>query len=97
MFTYKQAEEKLNAKSKIKLCHETWLEYVDTNCIGIRYHKTYVVKMYPDGTYELNNGGYLTKTTKERINEYAPISLYQKNFCWYYGNGQEFSNGMVVR
>lgn len=43
--------------------------------IGIRYHSTIVVLLEADGTIILNNGGYYTKTSLDRINRFTPPSL----------------------
>jgi hypothetical protein len=43
--------------------------------IGIRYHSTIVVLLEADGTIILNNGGYYTKTSLERINRFTPPSI----------------------
>lgn len=65
------------------------------------YHKTPIV-IKKEGTYILNNGGWETSTTKERINRYIPSGYYvrQKDFTWYLetpDNEQiEFKNGMVI-
>lgn len=45
--------------------------------IAIRLHTTDVVTLRPDGTYELNSGGWRTPTTRDRINNYAPARTFQ--------------------
>lgn len=49
----------------------------------IQFHRTNVVTIHADGTYTLNSGGWQTSTTKERINEFSPVRIYQKSFAWY--------------
>lgn len=66
---------------------------------AVRLHQTDVVTMHPDGTYTLDSGGWKTTTTKDRINRYAPHSLYaEKQEWWYRANGirYRFQDGMVV-
>lgn len=41
----------------------------------LRLHKTNVLTRMPDGTVILNSGRWLTKTTKDRINEFLPKFL----------------------
>jgi len=62
----------------------------------IRLHKTIVVRIYPDNTYVLNSGGWLTPTTKDRINKFSSASLYQKNRCWYFSSGELFFDGIII-
>lgn len=98
MLTYNQAKLMWDTRKRkqVKLCHETYLEEIDNNTMGIRYHGTYIVKIHANGNFTLDNGGYRTKTTKQRINEYSPARIFQKNFEWYCGN-VVFHNGMEVR
>ena len=60
----------------------------------IRLHHTNVVTI-KNGIYTLDSGGWKTPTTKERINQYAPIYIYQKNHVWYIGD-TVFTDGMQV-
>jgi len=65
------------------------------------YHQSPVVVR--DGQqYRLDNHGYKTSTTKERINRHIPsgYSVVQRDFTWYVetpdGDRLEFENGMVL-
>lgn len=58
--------------------------------IAIKYHATNVVCLSPSGTYTVNTGGWYSVTTKRRINTFSPITVYQKNWTWYYGNGERY-------
>ena len=49
----------------------------------IRYHNTNIVIIKSDGTYRLNNGGYFTMTTKQRIQTYAPVNIVSSLNTWY--------------
>jgi hypothetical protein len=51
-----------------------------------------------EGKLEINPGGYLTTTTKERLNSLPNVSISQKNFVWYL-NGVTLSsdNWTVVK
>lgn len=65
--------------------------------IAIRLHCTDVVKVYPDGTYVLNSGGWQTVTTKQRINTFSPANVYQKDWTWYLWPGDTlFEDGIRV-
>jgi hypothetical protein len=65
-----------------KVAHATYKIETATG-YKIRYHATDVIE-YSNSDIILRNGGYLTKTTKERINEYLPQGMYmsQKNYMW---------------
>jgi hypothetical protein len=66
------------------------------------YHQNLVVVKNEDNSYILDSCGYMTKTTKERINRYIPsgFRVYQEDFTWYIqkpnGKVQEFKDGMVI-
>jgi len=65
--------------------------------IAVRLHRTDVVKVYPDGTYQLYAGGWHTVTTKQRINEFSPANVYQQDWCWYVNNNDTlFEEGIRV-
>jgi hypothetical protein len=63
---------------------------------GVKYVATVVVEIREDGTYRLDTGGWRTVTTKERINYYAPVRMYQRNHVWYLKDGVPFSDGIIV-
>lgn len=101
MLTYQAAEERLNRPrpkdSKI-IGNNTVLHRVGDD-IAIRFHNTDVVTISPQNIYTLNNGGYRTPSTKNRINEYAPVIVWQRDFRWYVhtlGGQVDFYNGMQV-
>ena len=60
----------------------------------IRLHRTNIITIR-DGVYTLNSGGRQTVTTRDRINTFAPVTIYQKDFVWYI-NGVQFFDGMQV-
>lgn len=89
---------KRNAKRR-KVGNNTYAEILHDNSVGIMLHSTYVVKIHPDNTYTLQTGGWQTVTTKDRINQYSPVRVYQRNYEWFVKlNGKEypFMEGMVV-
>ncbi len=69
----------------------------------IQYHATKVVQ-FNFGSVILNSGGYLTKTTKLRMNQASEqfnlgYFVWQKKFEWfvdYDGETLEFYDGMVL-
>ena len=89
---------KSNANRR-KVGNNTYAEILSDDTVAIKLHSTYVVKINPNGTYTLNSGGWQTSTTKDRINQYSPVRVYQRKFEWYISlNGKEypFMDGMVV-
>ncbi len=86
-------------KTSRKIGNNTYAEILHDDTVAIKLHNTYVVKINPNGTYTLNSGGWQTVTTKDRINQYSPVRVYQRKFEWFVTiNGKEypFIDGMVV-
>lgn len=94
----KMVRGKRNADRR-KVGNNTYAEILHDGSVGIMLHSTYVVKIHEDGTFTLNSGGWQTLTTKDRINQYSPKRVYQKDFTWYVrmnGKDYPFIDGMVV-
>lgn len=74
---------KLVKRTAITLLHDK------DQIIGIQYHNTMIVMIdRSNNTITLNTGGWNTKTTKERINDFCRllglgIQVYQKDFKFY--------------
>lgn len=82
-----------------KVGNNTYAEILSDGSVGIKLHGTYVVKIHPHNTYTLQTGGWQTSTTKDRINQYSPVRVYQRKYEWFVRiNGRElpFMEGMVV-
>jgi hypothetical protein len=94
----KMVRGKRNAERR-KVGNNTYAEILSDGSVGITLHHTCVVRIHEDGTYTLSNGGWLTSTTKDRINQYSPCKVFQKNFEWFVSKGDKvfpFYSGMVV-
>lgn len=50
---------------------------------AVQLHQTDVVTIHKDGTYTLRTDSWQTLTTKDRINKYAPVTVYQHQGIWY--------------
>ena len=90
--THAEALARLDGRGRKKLENNTYLERrgdSENSPIAVRLHDTDVVTIYPDGTYELNRGGWQTVTTKDRINRYSPARLCQKNYQWFLWSGED--------
>jgi len=70
------ASVKKIARNTIKLTYPNGTEI-------IRYWDTDVVTKNPDKSIILNSGGFMTKTTKTRIEENTKIRIVQRNNIWY--------------
>jgi hypothetical protein len=82
---YHQAKAKIDGRESKKLANNTYLlKDSKDDCYNIRLHATIIMKLYKNYT-ELNNGGYYTRTTKERLNEYLEHGfIRQSKSQWYY-------------
>lgn len=81
-----------------KVANNTYLERRPEGDIAVRLHATDVVTFHPDGTATLNSGGWLTVTTKERINRYLPggivlSSIKGRWYLVYSGHGEYDAEG----
>lgn len=89
---------KRNANRR-KVGNNTYAEILNDDTVAIKLHNTYVVKIHADGTYTLNSGGWQTVTTKDRINQYSPVRVYQEKYQWFVTINNKpypFIDGMVV-
>lgn len=95
MKNYNEAINILNGRTSRKLGNNTYLELNDDKSIGVRLHDTQVVVFYSKYA-QLFTGGWLTQTTKDRINNYSPNYISQKNSIWYMSDGSLFYEGIKV-
>jgi hypothetical protein len=70
--------------TKTKLLERNTIKawYPDGTTI-IRYWDTDVVTINPDGSIVLKSGGFMTNTTKRRIEDNTKIRIIQRNSIWY--------------
>jgi hypothetical protein len=98
MLTYQDCINLTQKRDRRKLCNNTYLIKVrsgDSFNFHIVLHNTAVVIIFPSGKYQLNSGGWKTPTTKDRINMYSPVKVYQKKHIWYVSD-QIFFDGYTV-
>lgn len=62
----------------------------------IKLHDTDIVTIGTKGRVKLDSGGWLSVTTKERINRYTNASISQRQGVWYMNDGSLFYDGMVI-
>jgi hypothetical protein len=97
--THDEATKMVHGKTKRKsrkVGNNTYAEILPDSSVGIMLHGTYVVKIHSDNSATLNTGGWYTSTTKDRINQYSPVRVYQRKGEWYLENGDEYTDGVVV-
>lgn len=87
---------KTNRKER-KIGNNTYAEIEYDNSISVRLHGTDVVRFYPNGLVKLNSGGWRTQTTKDRINKYSPVRVFQRNHEWFLKDGTPFEDNILVR
>lgn len=66
-----------------KLANNTYAERRPGGVIAIRLHATDIIEYHPDGAIALDTGGWLTVTTKERMNRFAPARLWSEKGRWW--------------
>lgn len=66
--------------------NNTTLHRREDGSLAVQLHNTDVVTYLPDGRIRLDSGGWKTRTTKDRINRFAPVWLWQEDGSWYVTN-----------
>jgi hypothetical protein len=96
---YSGALSLLGSKDTYKLKPNTTLEKEDSY-IALRLHATPIIKFFPDGSIKLRNGGYQTRITQDRLNEYLDqAKVFTRDGSWIVAvNYQEyiFEDNMVI-
>lgn len=98
MLTYSEAQALLSKSrsGQVKLAHRTYLQHGNDGNPIIQYWYTPVVEILQNGFYRLSSGGHCTRTTKQRINTYAPVNVFQHNREWFLNASRPFEDGIVV-
>lgn len=99
---FDQLDEELGNRDSKKIGYETVIRRIDDFKIGVKYHNTDILIIEPTNIIYLNNGGWDTKTTKDRLNTFLGclnVYISQKNYNWYISgeNGTfEYQNGIEI-
>ena len=67
-------------------------------CFALQLHNTDIIRIFPDG-WVLSAGRWQTATTKQRLNDWGPVGISQRDFTWYIGTpdgDRLFIDGMFV-
>jgi hypothetical protein len=71
--------------------------YQEGEDVVTRLHFTDIIRKHADGSYTLSSGGWKSKTTKERLNDYSPYRVFSNKGVWYVGDSSKavpFSDGI---
>lgn len=93
---YGRALAWLNGRKTKKLANNTYARLADDGSVLVRYHETDVTTFRPNGEVEYHSGGWLTMTTKDRLNRYgaAGITITQTKGRWYVFGPFAFDNSI---
>jgi len=82
--TKKEKLAEIGLVSRKKIANNTYLLITTSGERKIRLHNTDILT-FTDNKVKLTSGGYMTRTTKARLNAFLPcnIQVYQKNYTWY--------------
>jgi hypothetical protein len=99
--SFRQADEALQGRNSArrKLGNNTYLERRGDGSIAVKLHDTDVVTYRADGSIVLDSGGWLTVTTKDRMNEHGPQGwrVYSVRGVWFVGQEGSNSVGLVYK
>jgi len=73
-----------------KVANNTFFYELESGERRYRLHQTDIVTVKPNGSFILDTGGWMTPTTKERMNRYIPngYSVTSDRGIWYVQNGR---------
>jgi len=93
--TYAAVAELLGSKQTKSLGNNTLLVRSNETTISVQLYNTIVVEIHACGNYTLHHGGWMTVTTKQRINALTPAHVHQMRGEWYVDN-TPFADGIIV-
>lgn len=97
---YQEALKRLNGRDRRKLENNTVLWKRSDNTLAVSLHQTDIITLHQDGRTVLNSGGWRTATTKDRLNAYGPVRIWQDRGRWLFvGPDQKqyvFSDGLII-
>lgn len=71
---YASAKRALNGRHSVKICYATTLVDEGT-CITVRHHDTAIIRYWSGGLIDIRNGGFLSKTTTDRLHRMTPAPV----------------------
>ena len=105
-FTTKTLMRKVDAQLVRAIRHQDGFSKGNRNVVqnqngttDIFFHGHRIACIFDDSMM-IDNCGYWTVTTKQILNvllgEFCNSSIYQKNFDWFLGNGDEYTGGQML-
>ncbi len=88
----------LGKREKKRLGFETWCYRLYAESISIEHHGTAIVTYAKDGNITLDNGGWYSLTTKQRMEQFSPFGIWSTQGEWEVhraGLTLPFERGMV--
>jgi len=82
--TYTDAQTLLGDADERTVDRNTILLPMPDGSIGLKFHRTVILRYNADGTMTVDAGGFRTSTTKERLNQAMPegFRIYSKGGTW---------------
>lgn len=84
-------------KTSRKIANNTTVRNLDGGGVAIELHSTDIVIVHENGDVTINSGGWLSVTTKERINRYTNAGISQRAGIWYMSDGSLFYDSMRLK
>lgn len=102
---FASADSRLSGRTpyRRKVGNNTYLERRDNGDIAVRLHDTDVVRLHPDGSITLHDGGWRTVTTKDRMNHVlrsVHMNVFSDRGVWWCGTGERpvrYFDGITLR
>lgn len=76
--SFAEADGFLGERRSAKLGYDTGLRRVGLDQIVLRFKETDIITYGRDGSVLLDNGGWATRTTRERFREFTPVDVRQR-------------------
>lgn len=96
-------ESELGSRDKKKIGYETIIRRIDDFTMAVKYHNTDIITIDVSNIVKLNNGGWDSRTTKDRMNQFLrcrDIYINQKNYEWFITSKETgtipYVNGMQI-
>src|SRR6516162_6662753 len=89
---YQWADRELQGRCRMsrKIAINTYLKRLDGKegyVLAVLFHRTYILKFFPDGEIDIDTGGWNTVTTKARLNDYFPGRVWSESGHLFCSNG----------
>lgn len=105
--SFERCRELCSGGGTVQVSPNTYLQPNGGESYFLTLDGNVILEVVKDGTYLLDSCGYRTATTKDRLNAYGPVRVWQKKGVWWVGEKNDwtrqpwigarlFYDGMVV-